>query len=437
MQISSQELDGFTQSISFHFDASVMDQKYQDELKKIQRTAKISGFRKGKVPMTVIRQRYGAGVINEMQSDALQRSWRHLITELKLIPLSQPEVDVSQPLRPSKGLSLTFSFEIIPPFDLPQASDLEGELIKWKASEARVDQEVERLCKLYGEWVPLKRRKKCRNGDQVKVSLTGFDGDEELSSLKSDEQTFELGSQQIIPELERKILGLKEEEAFTLEYTFAEEHHNPELAGREIRFEGVLNEIFEQVVLSTEELIEKLPNDEDEAALRVRLAKELVTEADRKSRAELRDSVAKQLREGSSFPVPPVVVDEQAHARLHHHHDHDHNDDGSCDHDFSDEELAEARIEAERDLRFEAVIREYSEINGITVTEADFTTRLLEMLRSSGEFGMQLLQFYQQPANRKRLEAAILDDKVIDSYIETAQFAEVERELELTEDSAG
>jgi hypothetical protein len=56
------------------------------------------------------------------------------------------------------------------------------------------------------------------------------------------------------------------------------------------------------------------------------------------------------------------------------------------------------------------------------------------MLRSSGEFGMQLLQFYQQPANRKRLEASILDDKVIDSFIEAANFAEVERELELPEE---
>jgi trigger factor len=432
MQISSQELEGFTQSVSFQFDASEMDKKFQFELKKIQRTARISGFRKGKVPMTVIRQRYGAGVINEMQSDALQQSWRHLINELKLIPLTQPEVDVSQPLRPSKGLSLTFSFEIIPPFDLPQASELEGELIKWTVSDARVDQEVERLCKLHGDWIPLKRRKKCRNGDQVKVSLTGFDGEEELSALKSDEQTFELGSQQIIPELEKKIMGLKESETFTLDYTFPEEHHNPELAGRAVRFEGTLTSICEQVVLSTEELIEKLPNDEDEAALRERLSQELVAEAESKTKAELRDSVAKQLREMSTFFVFPSVVDEQAHARLHHHHDH--GEDGSCDHEHSDEELSEARVEAERDLRFEAIIREYSESNGITVTEADFTTRLLEMLRSSGEFGMQLLQFYQQPANRKRLEASILDDKVIDSFIEAANFAEVERELELPEE---
>ena len=432
MQISSQDLDGFTQSVSFQFDAAEMDQKLNRQLNELRRTVRISGFRKGKVPLKMIRQRYGANIINDLQSEAVERSWVHLVRELKMTPLSQPELDISQPLKPSKGLEFTFSFEIIPPFELPNPSDLNGELIKWTVSEDRLNSEIEELCKRHGDWVPLKRRKKSRNDDQVTISLTGFNGDEEIDALRSDKEQFVLGTSQIIPELEKKILGLKVSESFQLDYTFPEDHHNPDLAGQTVQFRGEVTDICERVVLSVDQLIEKLPNDEDEAALRTRLTTELTTEAEQRSRADLRESIAKQLREESQFPVPPLAVDEQTTARL--QHQSAQASEGGPSEEPTEEALAEAKLEAERDLRFEAIIREYSQANQITVTEADFTGRLLEMLRSSGEFGMQLIQFYQQPANRKRLEAAILDDKVIDGFISAAGFTEVEKELTLEEE---
>ena len=85
-------------------------------------------------------------------------------------------------------------------------------------------------------------------------------------------------------------------------------------------------------------------------------------------------------------------------------------------------------------MRFEAIVRAYAKANQIEVSDSDFTGRLLEMLRSAGEYGMQMIQFYQQPANRDRLKAMILDDKVIDSYIEAADFKEIENELGLEDE---
>ena len=81
-------------------------------------------------------------------------------------------------------------------------------------SEERLNSEIEELCKGHGDWVPLKRRKKSRNDDQVTISLTGFAGDEEIDALRSEKEQFVLGTSQIIPELEKKILGLKASESF-------------------------------------------------------------------------------------------------------------------------------------------------------------------------------------------------------------------------------
>ena len=426
MEVLRQDLEGFTQSISFKFDASQMDSKFNREISQLKNKVRISGFRPGKVPTKVIRQRYGASIINDLQSDAVQESWRHMINDLKLVPLSQPDLDVSQPFRPGKDLEFTFSFDVIPPFDLPKPSSLEGEIVTWSVSEARVDQEIQRLCDLQGEWVALKRRKKCREGDLITVALKGFEGDEEIDSLNSAEEKFELGQQRIIPALEKAISGLKAEDSFSAEHTFEDDHPNEQLRGKTIRFEGSISDIQEKKALTVEELIEKVP-DENEAALRTRLADELKTQKQQESQGELRDAVAKQLREGSDFALPPKAVEDQTHSRLHHQHGHAHGE--TCDHNHSTEEEAEARAKAEADLRFEAIVRQYSQENGLSVSESDFTGKLLEMLRSAGQYGMELIQFYQQPANRDRLKAAILDDMVIDSYIDAAGFKTVDREL--------
>ncbi len=431
MEVSRQDLEGFTQSVSFKFGAGEMDQKFNKELSQIKSKVKISGFRPGKVPLKVIKQRYGAGVINDLQSDAVQECWRHMINELKLVPLSQPDLDVSQPLRPGRGLELTFSFEVIPPFELPEPSSLKGERATWTVSEERVNHEVEKLLDLHGEWIDLKRRKKCRAGDLIMISLKGFEGEEEIEALDSPEEKFELGQQRIIPELEKAITGLKLEEAFSVDYLFPDDHPNDLLTGKQIRFEGQINGIQEKKAVGIDALLEKLP-DEDESALRERLSQELKTQKDQESQVELRDAVAKQLRENSEFELPPKAVEDQAQSRLHHQHNHTEGEE--CDHNHSEEEEAEARKSAEADLRFEAIVRQYSQTNNISVGESDFTGRLLEMLRSAGEYGMQMIQFYQQPANRERLMASLLDDKVIDSYIEAATFKSVDRELGVEEE---
>ena len=427
MEVLNNNLDGFTQSVSFKFAWETINPQYTKELSKIKATAKIPGFRKGKVSRKIIEQRYGRSILADLQSNAVQESWTHLLNDLELVPLSQPELDMIKALKRGSDLELTFSFEVIPPFDLPEASTLEGEKEVWSVSSERIDKEIENLCNLHGEWIDLKRRKKCRDADLVTVSLNAFEGDQALEDLNSPEEKVELGQQRIIPEIEKAILGLKLTETFKAEYEFPNDHPNPEIAGKTIRFEGIVNNIQEKSPLDLEALIEKLP-DENEEGLRERLASELKAQKEQASLMNLRTSIAKQLKEKSDFDLPPAAVEDQMNARLN-------QGQATDDTGYSDEEKQEAEAQAKSDLRFEAIVRSYAKLNQIEVSDSDFTGRLLEMLRSAGEYGMQMIQFYQQPANRDRLKAMILDDKVIDSYIEAANFKEIKNELGLEDES--
>ena len=428
MQVSGQELDGFTQIISFQFEAEEMDKKLNREFKKIGSRAKIPGFRKGKVPLKIIHQQYGASVINEMQSNAINDSWSHIVQELKFNPLSMPDLKVTQPLRLKKGLNVTFSFDIIPPFDLPSPETISGEQITWTIGDARIDQELDRLCERLGDWIDLKRRKKCREADLVKVNIKAMDGDETLEDLSIDDKEIELGQEQELPEVEKAIIGLKVEETFSVDFTFPEDAAE-QFAGRTVQFTGEVLNIQEKSKASIDKVLEQFP-EEDEEALRARIKEELVQHMTQKSRTDLRESVIEQLTTKCDFPVPPSVVENMTQEQLNRN-----KGDDDTDESHSEEELEATRQKVTQNLRFEAIVFEYSRANNITVNEADFTKHLLELIQSAGEFGMQLFNFYRQPANRARLEQIILDEKVIDSYIDAADLADVEQELGLDEES--
>ena len=430
MQVASQELDGFTQIISFQFDAEDMDKKLNREFKRIGSRAKIPGFRKGKVPLKIIHQQYGASVINEMQSNAINDSWSHIVKDLNFNPLSMPDLKVTQPLRLTKGLKVTFSFDVIPPFDLPAPEVLEGDAVTWIVSDARVDQELDRLCMRFGDWVDLKRRKKCRANDLVKVDIQAMDGEELIEGLSAIGKEIELGQGQDLPEIDKAITGLKVGESFSLEYAFPQDAVE-QYAGRTVHFTGEVLTIQEKDKASVDKVLEQFP-EEDEEALRAKIVEELIQHMTQKSRTDLRESVIEQLTTKSDFPVPPSVVEKMTQEQLNRSQNRD--EDSEDVPEPTEAELEEVRQKVIQNLRFEAIVFEYSRAHGITVDESDFTKHLLELIQSAGEFGMQLFNFYRQPANRARLEQIILDEKVIDSYIDAAGLSEVEQELGIDEE---
>lgn len=431
MQIAKQELEGFTQTLTFEFTATEMDRKLNREFDKLRKQVRIPGFRKGKTPVKMIRQRYGASVINDMQMNAINDSWGHVFKELKLNPLSEPSLNMIEPLRLERGLKFSLSFEVVPPFELPEPKSLKGEQVEWSVSSDRLDQEIEKLCERFGEWEPLnKRRKKSREGDLVTLDLKAFEGDEAVEQFTNSEFKLELGQPMNLAPLEKQVKGLKVDDELNFEHSFGAE--DGPLAGRAVRFEGKVNNIEEKKNAEVDALIEKF-SVESEDQLREQLSKELVEYKAQESRRELRDSVIQQLS-SAEISLPPSVIERMVHNQLHHDHDHEH---GECDHDdHSEEEIATARAKAEESLRLESIIHVYQHEHGISVSEVDFIQHMREMLSSSGEFAMQLFQFYQQPENRQRLERVILDEKVIDSYIESAELPKVERELDVEAEEA-
>ena len=428
MQATVHEIDSFTQRVSFDFSADQITGLYNSEMKKLKGKVNIPGFRKGKVPTGMLKKRYGQGVLMDIQQDLIQKAWSHVIRELKLEPMSQPELEgLDQLASVTGGLSFKFSFDMIPPFELLEASSFELERTEWSCSDEAVEARLAEMCDQMGEWVPLKRRKKAREDDQVVFSLKAFEGEQELSELASEEERVVLGSKTMIPELEEAFVGLKLEGEAKVDYTFPEEHPNEELKGKAVTFVALVKEINEKAPLKPEELPEKLNEEGDLEALKAKIAEEMTNERNKGEAQKLRSELAKLMRERYDFGVPPAAVNEQANHRL--NSSHNHADGEAGEHDHSAEEEEEARLEAARDLRMEAVLRRLAQDFEVTITDREVNDRIFEMLRGAGEFGMQIFQFYQQPQNKARLKESLVEDKVLDKILDEASVKVVTAEI--------
>lgn len=432
MQADVHSLESFTQRISFTFSGSEVSKALTGELNKLAARVNIPGFRKGKVPAKVMRQRFGQGALMEAQQSLVQQAWTHMLKDLNMKPMSSPELgELNALASETAGLAFSFSFEVQPPFDLIDPKSFELSRTNYVASEAAVTQRLNKMCEQAGEWGPLKRRKKARVGDQVAFSLTGAADGVEIAMLASEREEVVLGSQSIIPTLEEAFVGAKEGDTVKASYSFDGSHPNDELKGKTVSFECVVLGVQQREPLTPEALVErvKLESVDD---VRAKIAEELATEKNRAEGQRLRNDLAAQMRARYDFPVPPAALAEQTSHRLHSGHSHAHGEE--CDHSAEDE--GKAREEAAADLRMEAVLARVVESEGVEVTDREVQDRLFEMVRSSGELGWQLFQFYNEPKNRERLKSSLQEDKALDKIIELASVSVVDAEIEAAAESA-
>jgi len=425
MQADVHSLESFTQRISFAFTGAEVSDAFGRELAKLASRVNIPGFRKGKAPVKVLRQRFGQGALIEAQQALVQQAWTHILKDLKMKPMSSPELGALDALASeTTGLSFSFSFEALPPFELLDPKSFTLSRARWVASEAAVAQRLGKMCEQAGDWGALEGRVQAQKGDQVTFSLKGVAGGEPIALLTSEREQVVLGTQAILPVIEEAFVGAAEGDVVRASYSFDDGHPNPELKGKAVEFECVILELKQRAPLSPEALAEKVKEGSVDA-VRAKIAEGLVAEKARAESQRLRNDLAAQMRARYDFPVPPVVLAEQARHRLNSDHGHAH--DEECVH--SPEEEAKAREEAAADIRLEAVLARVSEEQRVTVSDREVQDRLFEMVRTSGEMGWQLFQFYNEPKNRERLKASLQEDKILDKIIELASVSEVETEI--------
>ena len=277
MQVSLETTTGLERKLTVGIPASVVDQEVAKRLKEAAKTVRINGFRKGKVPMSVVQQRYGAGVRQEVLGDAINRSFYDAVRKESLRPAGQPAIEPKQ-LEPGKDIEFVATFDVYPEIEVSGLESIEVTRYNAEVTDADVDTMIETLQKSQADWAPVKRKSK--KGDRVVIDFKGTKDGEAFEGGTAEGQTLVLGSNSMIPGFEKGIIGMKTGETETIKVTFPDDYQEESLRGAEAEFEVTVQKVEGQ----------KLPKLDDEF-----FAKFGVTEGgEEKFRADVRENMERE-----------------------------------------------------------------------------------------------------------------------------------------------
>jgi trigger factor len=434
MQVTETLSEGLKRAYTVVVPAADIESKRTARLANLGKTLALPGFRPGKVPLTVVRQRYGTAVTAEVLEASVSEATQQVLSERGLRPALQPKVDVvslDAAGGTAKDLEFKVELELLPEITLPDFSAISLNRMKVEVSPETVDRalaDVARRNRELTEITPGELGDRgAAKGEVLSVDYVGRIEGAEFPGGTGNDIDVEIGGEGFIPGFSEQLEGLKPGETRTIEVTFPAEYGVPDLAGKSATFEVTGKKLSRSVVPELDDQLAKKLGFDDLAALREVVTKRIQGEYDQLSRLRLKRQLLDALAEVTKFASPDGMVEQefgQIWQRLEADRQAGRLDEADKD---KDEETLKSdyRGIAERRVRLGLLLAEIGRVNSVTVAPDEMTRAMrMEALRYPGQ-EQQVMEFFRQnPRAADTLRGPIYEEKVVDFVLELAKVDE-------------
>jgi trigger factor len=423
MQVTETNQDGLKHEFKVVIDANDLAQKVDLRLGELAHQVRIPGFRPGKVPTKVIKQRYGDAVLGEVMEQAVNDSANQALQERGMRPAMEPKIEV-QEYKEGADLEYTLAIEVLPEIEPMDFATLQLERVTTKVPDDDIDKTLEQLAGSHKDTKPVEEPRAAVAGDVVVVDFVGRIDGEEFPGGKAEDYHLELGSGMFIPGFEDQLLGKKAGEEVTVSVAFPEEYGNDDLKGKPAEFSVTVKEIRESVPAVIDDEFAKANGLESLSALRDSVRETLQSNYDQVTQGRLKRDLLDKLAEAHDFAVPPGMVEiefEQIWSQIEEARKKDELEEE--DKAKSEDELrAEYQEIAERRVRLGLLLSEVGQRAQIQVTDQEVNQAVMaEAQRHPGQ-EREVFEIYQKnPAAKAHLRAPIFENKVVDYILELAK----------------
>ncbi|MAN51983.1 MULTISPECIES: trigger factor [Marinimicrobium] len=419
MQVSIETTSGLERRLTVGVPAAEVDSEVQKRLQQAAKNIRINGFRKGKVPMKVVKQRYGDGVRQEVLGDVINRSFYEAVRKEDVKPAGQPSIEPKQ-FEEGKDLEYVATFEVYPSVELGDFSKIEVTRYKADVTAEDVDNMIDVLREHQASWKEVDRA--AQDGDQVNIDFVGTRDGEAFEGGSAEGQNLVLGSGSMIPGFEDGLVGLKAGDEKTLELTFPEDYQAEELRGAAVEFKVTVNSVSEKELPELDKDfyakfgVEKGGKPQFRKEVKANMARELKNAIKAKTKNQVMDA----LLETHKPDLPKALVSseietlrQQMMQRF-----------GGQQQNFDVKSLLPDTMfqeDAERRVALGLVVGEIVKENQIKV-DADRVREMVEELASTYEEPEAVVNYYYE--NRQLLssvESAALEDQVVDFILDKAK----------------
>jgi len=310
MEISVEATTDVERKMTIAVPCQEVDAAVKARLLEAARSMKMNGFRKGKIPLKVIKNRFGKGVRQEVVGELMNRSYYEALTKESIRPVGQPIIEATQ-MEEGEDLKFTAVFEVYPDVILPDFTRMSLEKLVADVEEENIDKMVETLREQRQTWKEVDRASK--DGDMLNIDYLGRSQGEAFQGGEAKGSNLVLGSQRMIPGFEEGLIGAKAGDTVVLKLSFPDNYHNKELAGQETEFDVVINNVSEQ---EKPELDEKFfaefgVEEGGEEAFRKEISENMKREMKNSSRKKLKNQVVDALIELCEVSAPQALIDDE------------------------------------------------------------------------------------------------------------------------------
>lgn len=423
MQVTETNAEGLRREFRIVIPAGDFQAKFERRLQEVGRTVRLPGFRPGKVPLSLLKQRYGSSLMGEIVESTVSDSSSQVMNERGLRPAGEPKIEIVS-FAEGKDLEYSMAVELIPDIVPMDFAKLELERLTVDVDEAEVDRALQRLAEQYRGTSPVAEPRPAEKGDILVIDFAGRIGGEPFPGGSATGHHVALGSGFSIPGFEEQLVGARVGDHIDVTVTFPADYPNEALAGKEAVFAVDVREHKVPDPVAVDEDLAKKLGAESLDALRQSVRRRIEADYGAISRARLKRQLLDVLAAEHSFVLPAAMVEAEFEAiwrqieadrekgRL------DPEDEGK-----SEEVLRqEYREIAERRVKLGLLLSEVGRLNNIQVTREELGEAVV---REAGRYPGQerkVLDFYQKnPQALAQLRAPLYEDKVVDFILEIAQ----------------
>jgi trigger factor len=431
MQVTETLSEGLKRAYNVVVPASDIETKRAARFATLGKTLKLPGFRPGKVPLTLVRQRYGTAVTAEVLEESVSEATRQVLSERGLRPAQQPKVDLISldvASGTAKDLEFKVELELLPDIVMPDFAAISLTRMKAEPAAELVDKTLADIARRNRELVEIAAEelgdRGAAHGEVLTVDYIGRVDGEEFPGGKGDDIAVDVAGEGFIPGFTEQLEGLKPGETRTIEVTFPADYAAPNLAGKAATFEVTAKKLSRPVVPELDDDLAKKLGFDDLAAMRDAVTGRFQAEYDQMSMLRLKRQLLDALADVVSFAAPEGMV-EQEFSQIWQRLETDRKE-GRIDDDDKDKDeetlKSDYRAIAERRVRLGLLLGEIGRVNSITVA-ADEMARAMrtEAMRYPGQ-EQQIMEFFRQnPRATDTLRGPIYEEKVVDFVLELAK----------------
>ena len=428
MQVTETLNEGLKRGYSITIAAAELEAKVNEKLEEARPEVEMKGFRKGKIPMPLLKKQFGQRILGEAMQEAVDGAMSEHFEKSGDRPALQPEVTMvdGETWKEGDDVNVTMSYEALPEIPEVDLSKIELERLVAKADDASVDEALANLAETAQDFNDRKKGSKAKDGDQVTMDFLGKVDGEAFEGGAGEDFPLVLGSNQFIPGFEEQLVGVKAEEVKDVTVTFPDPYQAEHLAGKEAIFTCTIKAVKEPVAAEVNDELATKFGAEDLAALKVQIAERLEAEYTGAARAVMKRGLLDKLDDVVSFDLPPSLVtaesDQIAHQLWHEENPevegHDHPTIEATD---------EHKSLAERRVRLGLLLAELGQKAEVQVTDAEITQAMMNQARQYPGQEREFFEFVQQNQQmQQQMRAPIFEDKVVDYIVELAQVTDKE-----------